>query len=106
MQDTVKLIKTGQKNLRVAAKFPNITQPFFEKKAVQNVNYIITEGALEIAPTIDYADMITDLVSTGMTLRDNRLKVLDDGLILELQACLIGNRQNLVASPAVRIVNS
>jgi ATP phosphoribosyltransferase len=101
MRDVTKLIKPSQKNLRVAIKFPNITQRFFEQKGVHNVNYIIAEGALEIAPTIGYADMITDLVSTGMTLRDNRLKILNDGLILESQACLIGNRQNLMSSPAV-----
>ncbi len=62
---------------------------------------IAAEGALEIAPLIGYADMITDLVSTGITLRDNRLKVLEDGLILESQACLIANRRNLLESDAV-----
>lgn len=97
MQDIKRLIKPGHKKLRVATKFPNMTKRFFEKNNIQNVTYIVAEGALEIAPTIGYADMITDLVSTGITLRDNRLKILDDGLILESQACLIGNRQNLLA---------
>jgi hypothetical protein len=44
-------------------------------------------------PTIGYADLITDPVSTGTTLRDNRLKRLEGGQILASQACLIGNRQ-------------
>ena len=100
-QNLQSLIKPGHQNLRVATKFPNITQQFFEKKNFKNVTYIVAEGALEIAPTIGYADMITDLVSTGMTLRDNRLKILEDGLILESEACLIGNRQNLVSSEPV-----
>ena len=56
---------------------------------------ITSEGTLEIAPTIGYADVIVDLISSGTTLRDNRLKPLQDGLILNSQACLIGNRQTL-----------
>jgi ATP phosphoribosyltransferase len=101
MKDLSKLVKPGHQNLRVATKFPNITRRFFAEWQMENVSFIVAEGALEIAPTIGYADMITDLVSTGMTLRDNRLKILEDGLILESQACLIGNRQNLLHSPAV-----
>jgi ATP phosphoribosyltransferase len=101
MQDLYRLIKPGQQNLIVATKFPNITKQFFGKNNINNVTFVVAEGALEIAPTIGYADMITDLVSTGITLGDNRLKILEDGLILESQACLIGNRQNLLSSNLV-----
>jgi len=101
MRDIHKLIKPNQSALRVATKFPELTQRFFEQHHLSNVTYIVAEGALEIAPLIGYADMITDLVSTGTTLRDNRLIMLEDGLILESQACLIGNRQNLIASKHV-----
>ena len=48
-----------------------------------------------MAPAIGYADLIVDLVSTGTTLRDNRLRALEDGLILTSQACLIANRSSL-----------
>lgn len=101
MKDVTALIPPNKKTLRVATKFPNLTRRFFEEKDLFNVDYIKAEGALEIAPLIGYADMITDLVSSGLTLRDNRLKVLDDGLILESQACLIANRNNLLSSPKV-----
>lgn len=101
MRDVTTLIPPKKKTLRVATKFPNLTRQFFEGHNLFNVDYIKAEGALEIAPLIGYADMITDLVSSGLTLRDNRLKVLDDGLILESQACLIANRKNLISSPAV-----
>ena len=60
---------------------------------------ISAEGTLEIAPTIGYADVIVDLVSTGTTLRDNRLKTIEDGVILRSQACLIANRQALKERP-------
>ena len=85
--------------LRVATKFPNLTKAFFKRAGLEHIRLISAEGTLEIAPTIGYADLIVDLVSTGTTLRDNRLRVLDDGLILESQACLIANRTVLKDSP-------
>lgn len=85
--------------LRVATKFPNAAAPFFEQKGLSDVNFIAAEGTLEIAPTIGYADLITDLVSTGTTLRDNHLKRLEDGEILSSQACLIANRAVLKKMP-------
>ena len=85
--------------LRVATKFPNAAAPFFAQKGLNDVNFIAAEGTLEIAPTIGYADLITDLVSTGTTLRDNHLKRLEDGEILSSQACLIANRAALKENP-------
>jgi len=81
--------------LRVATKFPNLAGAFFASHNLADTEFIAAEGTLEIAPTIGYADLITDLVSTGTTLRDNRLRRLEDGLILESQACLIANRASL-----------
>ena len=99
MRDVGNLVAKKGENLRVATKFPNLTRAFFEKHNRFDVDVILAEGALEIAPLIGYADMITDLVSSGLTLRDNRLKILDDGLILKSQACLIANRNNLIGAP-------
>jgi ATP phosphoribosyltransferase len=87
--------------LRVATKFPNLTEAFFDQHGLEDVRLILAEGTLEIAPTVGYADAIVDLVSTGTTLRDNRLCVLEDGLILESQACLIANRTALKRRPLV-----
>ena len=90
--------------LRIATKYPNLTRAFFDQCGVNDVRLIVAEGTLEIAPTIGYADVIVDLVSTGTTLRDNRLRVLEDGLILESQACLIANRAALKNRPEVLAV--
>lgn len=87
--------------LRVATKFPNAAAPFFAQHGLADVAFIESEGTLEIAPTIGYADLITDLVSSGQTLRDNRLKLLDDGQILASQACLIANKAALKDNPAI-----
>lgn len=81
--------------LRIATKFPNMATEFFSSKSKIPFEVIQAEGTLEIAPTVGYADLIVDLVSTGTTLRDNRLKKLKDGKILDAEACLIANRERL-----------
>jgi ATP phosphoribosyltransferase len=80
--------------LRVATKFPVLTQRFLDGCAIPH-NLISAEGTLETAPTIGYADMISDLVSSGQTLKDNRLRALPGGVIQPSQAALIANRKAL-----------
>jgi ATP phosphoribosyltransferase len=87
--------------LRVATRFPNCAMAFFKKHQLDKVQLVEAEGTLEIAPTIGYSDLIVDLVSTGTTLRDNRLRPLADGMILESQACLVANRLALKTQPLV-----
>jgi ATP phosphoribosyltransferase len=87
--------------LRVATKFPNLTGPFFAQHGIPNIRMISAEGTLEIAPTIGYADVIVDLVSTGATLRENRLLALEDGEVLRSQACLIAHKPSLRRRPEV-----
>lgn len=90
-----------ERPLRVATKFPNLTRGFLIEHRIEVARLIDSEGTLEAAPAIGYADCIVDLVSTGTTLRDNRLRRLDDGEILQSQACLIANRAALGSDPAV-----
>lgn len=99
--DLNKWQKVLQRPLRIATKFPNLTKSFFHQNGLQKFELIQAEGTLEIAPTIGYADLIIDLVSTGTTLRDNRLKAIEDGLILKSQASLIANRARLKNKPIV-----
>ena len=93
--------RSGGRSLRVATKFPKLTAAYLEKHGVAPVRLINAEGTLEIAPSIGYADMIADLVSTGITLRDNHLRPIEDGEFLQSQACLIANRQALRQRSAV-----
>ena len=81
--------------LRVATKFPNLTRDMLDKHGIEHYRLVSPEGTLEIAPAIGFADLIADLVSSGITLRDNHLRTLDDGLILSSEACLIANRAAL-----------
>jgi len=46
-------------------------------------------GATETYPFIGSSEIITDITSTGKTLKDNNLRVLKDGCILNSQACLL-----------------
>jgi ATP phosphoribosyltransferase len=88
-----------QRPLKIATKFPNLASNFFTSNIDFPFEIIHAEGALETAPTVGYADLIVDLVSTGTTLRDNRLKKLPGGRILGSEACLIANFQQLKENP-------
>lgn len=101
MSDLRRLIAPWDRPVRVATKFPNATAAYFQQHGIERVEYIPAEGTLEIAPDIGYADLITDLVSTGTTLRDNRLKRLQDGQILTSQAVLIANKMRLKSEQTV-----
>ncbi len=85
--------------IRVATKFPVLTERFLSQQNIPHT-LITAEGTLETAPTIGYADIISDLVSSGQTLQDNRLRALSDGVIQRSQAALIANRKTLETNPA------
>ena len=74
--------------LRVATKYPNLTNDFLISKGVTQYKLISSLGATETYPFIGSSEIITDITSTGKTLVDNNLRVLKDGLILKSTACL------------------
>ena len=75
--------------LRVATKYPNLTNDFLISKGVTQYKLIPSLGATETYPFIGSSEIITDITSTGKTLADNNLRVLKDGLILKSAACLL-----------------
>ena len=85
-------------DLRVATKYPTLTGRFLDSYNITH-KLIYAEGTLETAPSIGYADIISDLVSSGQTLRDNRLRELDGGEILKSQAALVANINALKSNP-------
>tara|TARA_B110001452_G_scaffold10996_1_gene9154 strand:+ start:1033 stop:1710 length:678 start_codon:yes stop_codon:yes gene_type:complete len=74
--------------LRVATKYPNLTNNFLISKGVTQYKLILSLGATETYPFIGSSEIITDISSTGKTLEDNNLRVLKDGMILRSTACL------------------
>jgi ATP phosphoribosyltransferase len=74
--------------LKVATKFVNITDEFFAKKAMA-IEIIKLYGSIELAGVIGLADCIVDIVSTGQTLKENGLYVIEE--IMKSSAFLIAN---------------
>jgi len=90
--------------LRVATQYASLTRRFLTDHGLAEFHLITAEGALEVAPAIGYADIISDLVSSGQTLRDNHLRRLPDGVILQSQAVFFANRAALRSRPEVLAV--
>ena len=81
--------------LRVATKYPNLTNNFLISKGVTQYKLISSLGATETYPFIGSSEIITDITSTGKTLEDNNLRILKDGLILKSTACLFVAKKSL-----------
>src|SRR5205807_6569419 len=84
-----------KRGLRIATKYPALTGQFLRQHGITHCKIISPHGALEAAPLTETADLIVDLTETGTTLRENHLKLLEDGIVLRSQACLIGNTRLL-----------
>jgi len=79
--------------LRVATKYPNLTNNFLVSKGITQYKIIASLGATETYPFIGSSEIITDITSSGKTLKDNNLRVLKDGYILNSQACLMVSKK-------------
>ena len=77
----------GQR-LRVATKYHHLVREFFRLHGVADYQLVDSQGATEGAVKNLTAEAVADITTTGSTLRDNHLRVLDDGLILRSQATL------------------
>jgi ATP phosphoribosyltransferase len=74
---------------RVATKYPRLAQAYFAS-AGRPVDIIQVGGSVEVAPLLNLAHWIVDLVDTGGTLKANGL--VERGTILECGAVLVANR--------------
>ena len=83
-----------KQRLRVATKYPNLTRDFLFSKGVTQFKLIHSLGATETYPFTGSSEIISDITSTGETLRANDLRVLKDGIILESQACLLISKKS------------
>jgi len=79
------------KQLRIATKYPRLLRGYLYERGINYFTLVPASGAMEAAPAAGYADLIADLTASGVTLRENQLKELDEGTILASQACLIAN---------------
>lgn len=75
--------------VRVATKFTNIAKRYCAEQGIQ-ADIIKLYGAMELAPLMDLADMIVDIVDTGNTLKANGMEPRD--LIADISSRLVVNR--------------
>ncbi len=83
---------TRWSHVRVATKYPEITQRYFAQRGVQ-AECVKLNGAMELAPLLGLCSRIVDLVQTGDTLRANGLVEIER--ICEISSRLIVNRAAL-----------
>ena len=86
---SIKDIKNGMK---IATEFPNLTAKYLKENNL-DLKIVKLSGSTEAAPFIGIADLISDLTSTGETLKMNHLEVVDT--ILESTITLIANHESL-----------
>ncbi len=91
--------------LRVATKYPNLTREFLFSKGVTQFKLVKSLGATEIYPFTGSSEIITDITSTGETLKANNLRVLKDGEILKSQACLMISKKSQKIKGLKRILS-
>ena len=80
--------------LRVATKYPNLTKEFLFSKGVTQFKLVPSLGATEVYPFTGSSEILTDITSTGETLRANNLRILKDGNILKSTAILMSNKKS------------
>lgn len=85
------VIDYNKPQIKIATKMPNITREFFSKKAVAT-DIIKLYGSIELAPLVNLADAIVDIVQTGDTMKQNNLKI--DEVIMQSSVYLIANKNS------------
>jgi ATP phosphoribosyltransferase len=93
-----------KKRLRVGTKYPNLTREFLFSKGVTQFKLVDSLGATETYPFTGSAEIITDITSTGETLRANNLRILKDGEILKSEACMIVSKSSSKNEALKRLV--
>ncbi|MBC7333511.1 MAG: ATP phosphoribosyltransferase [Actinobacteria bacterium] len=91
LKDRVEKVKEHYEHfgcIRVATKYPNVTQKYFDRKGMQ-VEIIKLYGSVELAPVLGISDEIVDITATGRTLEENNLVEMEN--IMVCTARLIAN---------------
>ncbi|MBU0590682.1 ATP phosphoribosyltransferase [Candidatus Micrarchaeota archaeon] len=81
--------------LRVATKLSNTAKKYFADKNIY-CEIIGLAGATELAPYLGISDLIVDQVSTGTTLMENNLRVID--VISKSKQCIIANKNSTLTN--------
>jgi ATP phosphoribosyltransferase len=78
--------------LRIATKYHRLVRQFMIEHGVADYQLVDSQGATEGAVKNETAEAIADITSSGATIEANRLRILEDGLVLKSQATLWQSR--------------
>jgi ATP phosphoribosyltransferase len=88
--------------MRIATSYPRILQGFLREKGI-GAKVVEISGSVEITPSLDVADAICDLVSTGSTLRMHELESIE--LVLKSEATLVANPDAMADPPKRELID-
>ena len=86
--------------LRIATKYHRLVREFLNDAGVADYQIVDSQGATEGTVKNKTAEAIADITSSGRTLMENHLKILDDGLILKSQTTLYGVPVSTLKAPS------
>ena len=87
--------KKNKNLIRIGTKYPQLTRSALYSRGVTNFTIVKSLGATELMPLMGTASVISDITSSGKTLKQNNLRILNDGIILKSQACIFSSRKNI-----------
>ena len=93
------------KRLRVATKYPNLTKNFLYSKGITQFQLVKSLGSTEVAPFTNFSEIISEIVETGKTIKENNLRILSDSLILKSQGCLMMSKISSKKKGIRKIIN-
>ena len=86
--------KKNKSLLKIGTKYPNLTREFLYSRGVTNFTIVKSLGSTELMCVMNTAQLISDITSSGDTLKQNNLRILNDGEILKSQACILSSKKS------------
>ena len=86
--------KKNKSLLKIGTKYPNLTREFLYSRGVTNFTIVKSLGSTELMCAMNTAQLICDISSSGTTIKQNNLRILNDGEILKSQACIFSSKKN------------
>ena len=102
-KDKIKDIKDFE-GKKIATSYTNIVEIDLKKRGI-NAEVVKLDGAVEISVRLGVADMIADVVSSGLTLKEAGLEKIGEPIMYS-EALLISGQTDIAKSPAaVKLIN-
>ena len=86
--------KKNKSLLKIGTKYPNLTREFLYSRGVTNFTLVKSLGSTELMCAMNTAQVISDITSSGTTIKQNNLRILSSSEILKSQACLFVSKKN------------